>query len=104
MSRLPPRPIATVVQMPSWLYGGAPSTPVEDTTPKKKSVPKLKDIPMCVDVESECPVCLEGVDMLSLPCRHVLCFSCYSQLRTQNCPVCRAEIVQSFVRRLPKKH
>lgn len=62
----------------------------------------IDDIPMYIEPASECAVCLESVDLLSLPCRHVACMSCYNKLQTKKCPMCRCDIVHSFVRRLPK--
>ena len=60
----------------------------------------LEDIPRNLEVSSECSVCAEGVDLLSLPCRHIACFSCYRQLQSDTCPMCRANIPREFVRRL----
>jgi hypothetical protein len=60
----------------------------------------LEDIPRNLESTNECSVCSEGVDLLSLPCRHVACFSCYRQLQSDTCPMCRASIPREFVRRL----
>lgn len=60
----------------------------------------FEDIPLCIDPERECCVCADDTRLLSLPCRHTTCFSCYERLPRQTCPVCRSEIIASFVRRL----
>jgi len=58
------------------------------------------DIPLCIETARECCVCFDDSQLLSLPCRHTTCFSCYERLHRQTCPMCRAEIISSFVRRL----
>ena len=63
----------------------------------------VDDIPMYIEPAAECSVCTESVNLLSLPCRHVTCISCYNQLQTKKCPMCRCEIVHFFVRRIPPK-
>ena len=60
----------------------------------------LEDIPRDFESTNECSVCSESVDLLSLPCRHIACFSCYRQLQSDTCPMCRANIPREFVRRL----
>lgn len=57
-------------------------------------------VPTYIEPARECCVCFEDRSLLSLPCRHVTCFACLERLPVQSCPLCRAEIVFSFVRRL----
>ena len=60
----------------------------------------LESIPKLVDATTECTVCLESESLLSMSCRHVVCYSCYQRLETKNCPVCREKIDRKFIRRL----
>jgi len=66
------------------------------------STPKFsyESFPLHIDPSSECSVCMAGEKLLSLTCRHVACVSCYNELRVKTCPVCRANIIHTFVRRL----
>lgn len=77
----------------------------ENTQPSQPSQPSqptpFANIPLYIEPSDKCSVCAESDELLSLPCRHVACFSCYERLES-TCPMCRAEIVRCFVRRLPK--
>jgi hypothetical protein len=55
---------------------------------------------LLIDLSNTCSVCEESIDLLSLPCRHVICLSCYNQLLSKTCPECRSEIIPSFIRRV----
>lgn len=61
----------------------------------------MSDFSLYLEPVSECCVCLEGKQLLSLSCQHVTCLSCYNKLHTRMCPMCRVDIVHSLVRRLP---
>ena len=48
----------------------------------------------------ECPICLEKLTnkfLIKTPCKHVFCLSCFSQLSSVTCPLCRS----NFERNLP---
>lgn len=43
----------------------------------------------------ECGICYEEHTKLRiLSCKHMLCFGCFEQLRTDSCPYCRQTIIE----------
>ena len=50
------------------------------------------------NVGNRCKVCLNAeARVVTMPCRHmVMCASCSELIRDNRCPVCRADIVDSF--------
>jgi len=60
----------------------------------------IESFPLLIDANNTCSVCEESINLLSLPCRHVTCLSCYNQLLSKTCPECRSEIITSFIRRV----
>ena len=79
-----------------------PDSPIHfvETLPVVAGVTTIDVFPLLIEAPNTCPVCEEGVDLLSLPCRHVTCLACYNQLTSKKCPVCRCEINPNFVRRM----
>jgi hypothetical protein len=64
----------------------------------------FEDFPAYIEPTRDCCVCFIDSRLLSLPCRHVACFDCYSRLSPKSpkrCPMCREEVGEAFVRRLP---
>lgn len=57
-------------------------------------------IPSVIERSTECSVCYNTSELLSLPCEHVTCYSCYTKLPREECPVCREKIVHRFVKRI----
>lgn len=72
----------------------------QQSQPQASRPTPFANIPLYIEPSDKCSVCTESDELLSLPCRHVACFSCYERLEN-TCPMCRAEIVRCFVRRLP---
>ena len=65
-----------------------------------KDLLKIEDeYPTDVIIDTfECPVCLEGSDLI-LPCRHLICKICIRSLLEKKCPVCRYPIDNNLVRK-----
>ena len=59
----------------------------------------LENIPKKIDLADECCVCESKENKLMTPCLHVICFSCYQNLKTRTCPLCRTSL-EKFVYRL----
>lgn len=59
---------------------------------------EVDGFPVDIPLSKECPVCLEGSEIV-LPCRHVICRSCYKMLVKRQCPSCRYDIDRNLVRR-----
>lgn len=79
---------------------------VSGEQPLLKTSLLLDQIPKAIERSTECSVCYKTLDLLSLPCCHVVCFDCYKILsdkrvsHTWKCPVCRTDIKDQFIRRL----
>lgn len=59
----------------------------------------------CVCLESEADDATTDVVRLgNLPCGHVMCNSCLSQMHTLSCPLCRTTFVDSMWRRIYSCH
>jgi hypothetical protein len=37
----------------------------------------------------QCPICLENIKNISLPCGHLICSDCEDKLQNKECPMCR---------------
>lgn len=47
-----------------------------------------------------CPICLlqtKGKFQIKLPCKHVMCLTCFMKLNKDSCPMCRS----TFIEKLP---
>lgn len=56
--------------------------------------------PACINA-LECPICLEQYGPedrrpTSFPCGHSICIGCMRELRNNECPTCRAQIVKAI--------
>lgn len=41
---------------------------------------------------SECCCCLEELEFVPIVCKHIICKTCFKQLRTPFCPICRSPL------------
>lgn len=71
-------------------------TPVDPIPP----FPKYSEIATLIETSDECAVCSENEKLLSLPCRHVCCYTCVKSLRNNQCPVCRMDISIHLIRKI----
>lgn len=75
-----------------------------DETPSQRPVQPqtttpYRSIPALIAQGTQCTVCYNDKELISLGCRHVLCYSCLSSIRV-HCPVCREGIVERYNRRI----
>lgn len=66
----------------------------------RKPAVAFDKIPSVIERSTECSVCYNTSELLNLPCGHVTCYSCYTKLPKEECPVCREKIIDNLVKRI----
>ena len=58
------------------------------------NIEESKEIKEFKDVKEECGICLDEKKMVSMNCKHKVCYDCYSKI--DKCPFCRS-VIDKFV-------
>jgi hypothetical protein len=91
----------TVVQMviiPEWTQLRRTDN-IEDYIEESYQEPVPDSFPLEIEPDTECSICQECSDLLSLGCRHIVCNSCIRKLSQKICPQCREPITMRLVRK-----